>query len=284
MSDLVQGDSAEATQVREQMPVRVQSAGFVLVLSPDWLILRASENTHAFFGAYHQRMIGEPLSEFTMAQPLHDLRNSLARQQGASGISRVYRVRLVNEPRYFDIAYQQAAGRILLEGMECAPDSSSSGLGAVSRLVDGLTGDRRHLLEQAARRMRALTGFDRCTLRVADDEVTSSRGPFAPLPELDDLPPMLVDAAEPSVALFPLAQPGGAAGRALLRAPSEEELSALRAEGVHAALSIPVRIDGKAVGYFRCDNRALIRPSFELHGAAELFSQVFAMCWSRAGR
>ena len=53
----------------------------------DWLILRASENVHRFLGEYHSRLIGEPLSAFTMAQPLHDLRNALARQRSATGIA-----------------------------------------------------------------------------------------------------------------------------------------------------------------------------------------------------
>jgi light-regulated signal transduction histidine kinase (bacteriophytochrome) len=267
------------------MPTRVQGAGFVLVLSPDWLIQRASDNARSFFGTYPQRMIGEPLSDFTMAQPLHDLRNSLARQQSASGIARVYRVRLVQEQRFFDIVYQQVGGRIVLEGMDCSDDSNNAGLGAVSRLIEGLDGNRNSVMEQAARRMRALTGFDRVMLSMEGTDVTSSRSPYPPLDGgSDDLPPLLIDAAEASVGLFPAAQAGGSALHALLRAPSDERLAALRAQGIHAAMNIPVRVDGQEVGRFRCDNRALVRPNFELHGAAELFSQVFAMCWSRAQR
>src|SRR4051794_15241531 len=93
----------------------VQSAGLVLELSPDWLILRASENAHGFLGHYHQRLVGEPLSQFTLAQPLHDLRNSLARQRGSSGVGRAYRVRLTDDPRYFDFAFQSLDSTILLE-------------------------------------------------------------------------------------------------------------------------------------------------------------------------
>ena len=84
-----------------------RSCGFVLELSPDWLILRASENAHGFLGEYPARLIGEPLASFTLAQPLHDLRNSLSRQRSSNGIARAYRTRLTAEPRHFDIAFQQ---------------------------------------------------------------------------------------------------------------------------------------------------------------------------------
>src|SRR5688500_14335765 len=83
--------------------IQAQSCGFLLELSPDWLILRASQNVRPFLGEYHQTLIGEPLADFTLAQPLHDLRNTLSRQRSAIGIARAYRVRLIDEPRHFDI-------------------------------------------------------------------------------------------------------------------------------------------------------------------------------------
>ncbi len=285
MSSAAQVSGQQGGDARAAAPLRVQGAGFVLVLSPDWLIQRASDNARSYFGTYPQRMIGEPLSDFTMAQPLHDLRNSLARQQSASGIARVYRVRLVQEQRFFDIVYQQAGGRIIIEGMDCSDDGNNAGLGAVSRLIDGLDGNRNTVMEQAARRMRALTGFDRVVLSMDGAEINSSRSQYPPVDDsADDLPPLLIDAAEASVGLFPVASADGSATHALLRAPSDERLAALRSQGIHAAMNIPVRVDGEEVGRFRCDNRALVRPNFELHGAAELFSQVFAMCWSQAPR
>src|SRR5690349_11066045 len=118
--------------------VLVQPAGFLLELSPDWIIQRASENAHGFFSEYHQRLVGDPLSEFTLAQPLHDLRNSLSRQRGSSGIARAYRVRLIDEPRYFDIAFQSLGDTILLEGLPSQEDGLGDCLGSVSRLIEGL--------------------------------------------------------------------------------------------------------------------------------------------------
>ena len=41
--------------------LRVQSAGYFLELSPDWIVLRASENIHHLLGESHVTLVEEPL-------------------------------------------------------------------------------------------------------------------------------------------------------------------------------------------------------------------------------
>ena len=256
---------------------QIQSAGFLLELSPDWLILRASENAHGFLGEYHQRLIGEPLANFTLAQPLHDLRNSLSRQRGSSGIARAYRVRLIDEPRYFDIAFQATESVILLEGLPSADDGFGEWLGSVSRLIDGLkTDDRKSMMDGAARRMRALTGFDRATLVIGDAKVESSRSKMPELSVAGELPAIVADSSEERIQLFPRNGDGGI-DSALLRSPTAAQLEVLRASGIASTLCVPVVRDGEKMGYFECDNRTARAPSFEQHAAAELFAQMFGM-------
>jgi light-regulated signal transduction histidine kinase (bacteriophytochrome) len=255
---------------------QVQSAGFLLELSPDWLILRASENTHSFLGEYHQRLVGEPLGSFMLAQSLHDLRNSLSRQRSSNGIARAYRVRLIDEPRHFDIAFQALDGSILLEGLPCAESGFGEWLGSVSRLIEGLrSGSRKSMLDGAARRMRALTGFDHVTLSVGEDEVESSRGKLAAPSIAGELPAIVADSSAEPVRLFPRNNEG--LKDALLRAPTAKQLEELRTAGVRSALRVPVVRDGEALGHFQCHNRAVRPPSFEQHAAAELFAQMFGM-------
>ena len=255
---------------------QVQPAGFLLELSPDWLILRASENTHSFLGEYHQRLVGEPLGSFMLAQSLHDLRNSLSRQRSSNGIARAYRVRLVDEPRWFDIAFQALEGSILLEGLPSAEGGFGEWLGAVGRLIEGLQGGtRKAMLDGAARRMRALTGFDHVTLSVGDDKVESSRGKLAAPSIAGKLPAIVADASAAPVQLFPRTDEGIA--QALLRAPTAKQSEELRAAGVGSALRVPVIRDGEALGHFQCHNRTACPPSFEQHAAAELFAQMFGM-------
>jgi len=257
---------------------QVQSAGFVLELTPDWLIVRASENVRGFLGEYHQRVVGEPLANFTLAQPLHDLRNRLARQRGASGIARCYRVRLIDEPRYFDIAFQLLDGTIVLEGLPSPEEGIGEALGSISRLIDGLhSGDPKSMLEGAARRMRALTGFDRVTLTLSGEKVESSRSKTADLNVTGDLPAIVADARSETVSLFPRQSDDREIEHALLRSPTAEQLGQLRDADVRSVLTLPIVREGETIGSFRCDNRTVRAPSFELHAAAELFAQVLAM-------
>jgi len=255
----------------------VQQAGFLLELSGDWIVLRASENVHKFLGAYHVTMTGEPLAKFTLAQPLHDLRNSLSRQRGASGIARAYRVRLTESPIYLDIAFQQVGGRYILEGIPSA-DSFGASMGTVSRLLDGI-GD----CDEAgvARRMRALCGFDRVLLASAGGALKancsrSSLPPREPF-NLSDLPGIVADVNAAPVPVHPRSASAGACASALLRAPSASQMKSLRDLGVRSMLNVPVLDDDEVTAVFSCDNQSVISPCLETHAAAELFAQVYAM-------
>ena len=265
--------------------VQIQSSGFLLELSADWLVLRASENIHEFLGEYHVTLIGEPLAEFVRAQPLHDLRNTISRQSGRSGIARAYRVRLTDSPRCFDLAFQLSGGKILLEGLPSAEENLGASLGSVSGLIDGLVGnDRSTLLENAARRIRALTGFDCVRISTSgdgrDEKAQSSRAGWPSSPDPADRPNeslILSDAAAESVCLFPRTPSDRAPEKALLRSPATEQLEAIRAHGIRSFLNVPIQLDGKWAGQIECENREPREPSFELHAATELFAQMLAL-------
>lgn len=258
--------------------VYVQPIGFLLELSPDWLIQRASENSHAVLGAYPQALIGEPLSKFTLAQPLHDLRNLFSRQSRGGSIARAYRVRLTADPRYFDLAFQLCDGRILLEGLRSTDDAFGVALGSVSGLLDGLPhGKDARFLDDVARRLRALTGFDRVRIQVDGTTAESSRGAFAPRPAGEPSCGFLGDSRITPVGLFPSGLGGGSAVRALLRSPDPDGLGALRDAGIHAIMDLPLLRGGTEIGRIECDNRAPVAPSIELHAATELFARIVLM-------
>jgi light-regulated signal transduction histidine kinase (bacteriophytochrome) len=279
MASIVSTDSRSSSS---QTEARTQSCGFVLELSADWLILRASENAHGYLGEYPARLLGEPLSKFTLAQPLHDLRNSLARQRSSNGIARAYRTRLTHEPRHFDVAFQQRDGGMLLEFLPSGTDGFGDALGAVSRLIDGLSGDNRAALgDDAARRMRALTGFDRVTLILSnggdEERAESARSPFAAPAGSDVLPGIVADANAAPVGMCPSGTGEGAIAGALLRGLTAAEEQELTVNGVRSALCVPVGRRGKAIGHFRCESGIPRTPSLELHAAAELFAQIVAI-------
>src|SRR5690242_4929346 len=157
--------------------VCVQPSCYLLELSADWIVLRASENVHQLLGQSHVTLIDEPLGEFVHAQALHDLRNLFSRLSGTTGIARAYRIRLTDELELVDISFQLVGGRVLIEAVECTDKRFGEAFGTVGGLIAGLAGTgRQQLLDNAARRMRALTGYDRVTVVVDGMRAESSRG------------------------------------------------------------------------------------------------------------
>ncbi len=255
----------------------VQAGAWLLELSLDWIVLRASENVHHLLGESHVTLIDEPLGRFVQAQALHDLRNLFSRLSGTTGIGRAYGVRLTGEHEFVDIAFQLAGGRVLLEAVPSA-GSFGEAFGTVGGLIAGLADNHgQALLDGAARRMRALTGYDRVTLRCGDKRAESSRGAFIGTADVDAvLPVMIADTRNEAVAIFPRAEDDKASSAALLCAPDSEALQALEAGGIRSTLRVPFRADG-VDGEFRCDSRTPRPPSLEIHAAAELFAQLVAL-------
>lgn len=262
--------AAPSVGMEKHASVRIQSCAWLLELSLDWIVLRASENIHRLLGESHVTLIGKPLGRFVHSQALHDLRNLFSRLSGTTGIGRAYAVRLTNDPDLVDIAFQLSDGRVLLEAV---PSSGSYGeaFGTVGGLIAGLANSRgQALLDAGARRMRALTGFDRVTLVCGDDRAESSRGAFAAPADMDaDVPAIVADPGAEAVAIFPRIAEDTSAAEALMCAPDS-----YAAPG--ATMRVPFNVDDLH-GEFRCECRGPREPSFELHAAAELFAQLFAM-------
>jgi hypothetical protein len=251
----------------------VQAAGYLLELSLDWIVCRASENIHHLLGESHVTLIDEPLGNFVQAQALHDLRNLFSRLSGTTGIARAYGVQLTDERdrELHDIAFQVAKGRVILEAVPSSGDGFGQAFGSIGGLIAGLEGSSGDaLLDGAARRMRALTGYDRVSLFVGERRAESSRGAYSAPAELERALPLLIaDTEAAGISIFPREPDDPSVEAALMKAG---DLQSLRDAGVRSAMR--VTFEG---GEFRCDSRRLREPSFERHAAAELFAQLFAM-------
>ena len=262
--------------------IGIQSGAYLLELSLDWIVLRASENVQKLLDESHVRLIEQPLGDFVRSEALHDLRNLFSRLSGTTGIARAYRVRLTDEFDLFDLAFQVSEGRVLLEAIPSRDEALGAAFGTVGGLIAGLSDSGgKALLEAGARRMRALTGYDRVTLLIGRSKATSSRSgvPFrsgANASLSPDMPAMVSNSAEAPVPMFPR-DDATAIGAALLRGPSDEEAAELGERGFASTMRIPVVRDGKRLGEFRLAHTRPRAPSFELHAAAELFAQLFAM-------
>src|SRR4051794_6762253 len=120
---------------------QVQPGGYLIELSPDWIVLRASENVHHLLGESHVTLIDEPLGRFVHAQALHDLRNLFSRLSGTTGIARAYGVRLTDDRdrELYDIAFQLSAGRVLLEAVPSDSEGFGQAFGTIGGLIEGLS-------------------------------------------------------------------------------------------------------------------------------------------------
>jgi light-regulated signal transduction histidine kinase (bacteriophytochrome) len=261
----------------------IQSGAYLLELSLDWIVLRASENIHHLLGESHVTLIGEPLGRFVHSQPLHDLRNMFSRLSGTTGIARAFNVRLTDDPDLVDIAFQLSAGCVILEAAPSVDETFGTAFGTVGGLAAGLAGSSgQALLEAGARRMRALTGYDRVTLLVGKSKATSDRSgvPFragANASLSGNFPALVADSAAASVPVFPRKDGDAAAAAALLRAPTAGEKAELTERGFASTMRIPIVREGQAVGEFRLAHTTPRRPNLEVQAAAELLAQFFAM-------
>jgi light-regulated signal transduction histidine kinase (bacteriophytochrome) len=260
----------------------IQAGAYLLELSLDWIVLRASENIHHLLGESHVTLIGEPLGRFVQSQALHDLRNMFSRLSGTTGIARAYHVRLTDTRGRIDIAFQLHAGRVLFEAAPAIDEVFGTAFGTVGGLAAGLAQARGQvLLDAGARRMRALTGYDRVTLLVGDKKATSDRSgvPFRPGANAtlsDNFPALVADGAAASVPVFPR-NDHASASAALLRAPTADEKAELAERGFASTMRIPIERDGESVGEFRLAHTKPLPTNLETHAAAELFAQLFAM-------
>jgi light-regulated signal transduction histidine kinase (bacteriophytochrome) len=255
---------------------RVQPSGYLLELSLDWIVLRASENIHHLLRESHVTLIDEPLGEFVHAQALHDLRNLFSKLSGTTGIGRAYAVRLTDDHDLVDIAFQLVDGRVLLEAVPsvgCFGESYGSVGGLIASLANS---SGQALLDGGARRMRALTGYDRVTLDCGDSRRESSRSIFSGPADLSGLPIIIGDATADGIRIFPRDDDETSADAALMRAADDDTKRRLANTGIRAILRIPFNAGGAACE-FCCESRTPREPSFELHAAAELFAQMFAL-------
>jgi light-regulated signal transduction histidine kinase (bacteriophytochrome) len=277
MEDVQQLHAEMSAAPRADESMRIQPGGYLLELSLDWIVLRASENVHHLLGESHVTLIDEPLGKFVHSQALHDLRNLFSRLSGTTGIGRAYGVRLTNAPDFVDIAFHLSGGRVLLEAVPSAGGYGEA-FGTVGGLIAGLADNRgQALLDGGVRRMRALTGYDRVTLVCDDLGAESSRGAFPHSAEMSaDCPAIVGDIEAEGVAIFPREAEDTSAADALLCAPDAATRDALATSGVRSTMRVPFSVDG-VTGEFRCDSRTPRDASLELHAAAELFAQLFAM-------
>ena len=281
----------------------IQPVGFLLALSVDWIIARASANVADFLGHSPEELIGNPLSDFIDRKLLHDLRNRVTYLVSSETVERIFGCHLVGMDRSFDIALHYSDNQIILEG-EPSTETHGDAAGPVRGMMARLDKqpDLNAFFREGVRQIRALLGYDRVMLyRFAHDgngEVVAEackpgigsfkglRYPASDIPKqaralyLRNLIRIIHDVEAEPVPIVPALNEDGKPldlSLSVLRSVSPIHIEYLKNMGVSASLSISIVVDDKLWGLFACHHYAPLSPSFERRTTSELFSQMFSL-------
>ncbi len=284
-------------------PGAIQPIGFLIALSTDWLVARASANMVDFIGRSAQDMIGRPLAEFLPASALHDFRNRVALLRGPDAVERLLGCDLIKKMPPFDVALHSSGGQIVIEAEPASGDLGDAA-GSVRSMTNRLdqTPDLAAFYREGARQVRALLGFDRVMVyqfdshgsgEVVGEACRSGIGTFKGLhyPASDiprqarelykrNLLRVIADVDATPVQIVPEADEDGRPldlSLSVMRAVSPIHIEYLKNMGVRASLSISILVEGELWGLFACHHYAPLCPTFQKRSVAELFAQMFAM-------
>ena len=136
--------------------------GFLLALTADWLVARASANLHEYIGVSAEDALGRPVAEFFRGQAIHDLRNRTAMLRGPDAVERAFGVQLTEDPALYDVAVHFSGGAVVLEAAPAATqpgDVSGTVRAMISRLDQ--CADMAAFYNEGARLVRSLLEYDR---------------------------------------------------------------------------------------------------------------------------
>ena len=139
----------------------IQPVGFLLSLSADWIVLRASDNATITLGLTHD-IIGHPARDFLSADLIHEIRGRLQIAAGTGIVERLFDCEIkASSPRY-DISVHVSGIEIVLE-FEKAIGHVRTPLSILRSMMARVErqSSSQAMYNEAARQVRALTGFDR---------------------------------------------------------------------------------------------------------------------------
>ena len=282
----------------------IQPVGFLLVLSPDWMISRVSANIANFLPVSVEQAVGMPFVDLLSSDAVHGLRNRLALLRGPDSIERMFGCPLTEDGPAFDIALHMSDDCVILEAEPTIGRSHGDATGTVRGMIARLdqAEDLDACFNEGARQVRALTGFDRAMVyrfdpdgsgHVVAESARSGIGSFLGLhyPPSDiprqarelykrSLLRMIVDIDAVPVPIVPTLDDQGRPldlSLSVLRSVSPIHLEYLRNMGVASSMSISIIVDGELWGLIACHHYSPRCPSFERRSVAELFAQMFAM-------
>ena len=278
----------------------IQSVGFLIATSFDWLISRVSANATEFLGRSIETLLGAPLRDVFVDEAIHTIRNHLTMLRGPDAVEHIFAVTLQHGGALFDVAVHISGVAIIIEA-EPSQSAGELNAGAMIRSMMSRMQGQTSLVREAARLVQSLTGFDRVMIYRfhADDsgEVIAERArtglePFLGLRyPAEDIPlqarallirnpvRLLADVdANPSLVIPQLGT---------LREPLDLSMSTLRAHsvmcieylknmGVGATMTVSLIQDGRLWGMISCHHMSARHVGFEQRTTVELFGRLLS--------
>ncbi|NNU41549.1 GAF domain-containing protein [Rhizobium sophorae] len=281
----------------------VQPFGFLLAISTDWIVMRASANLVEFLDVAQSDAIGRPVVSVITPEALHAIRNKLTTLRGPDVVERIFGIALMPGQDRFDLAVHLNEGQVIIEGERCQEDRRDAASLSMRSMMSRL--DHTETLEaffrEGARQARALTGFDRVMVYRFDEggsgEVVAEAAragigsflglhyPASDIPVqaralyLRNLFRIIADVDAVAVPILPQLDEHGQPldlSMSVLRSVSPIHIEYLKNMGVGASLSISIVVDGRLWGLFACHHYGPRLPSAQSRSTAELFGQMFA--------
>lgn len=257
----------------------IQPHAFMLEISADWLIVRASANLAQFLPVGPDAAIGHAAGDLLGHHISHEIRGALQISLSENSVHRLFGLTIGDA--LFDVTVIRLRETTLVEGeRQVGPGGNLAA--AIQPLVMQLrqikTTER--LCAQVARQMRALCGFDRVMLyrfqpdgsgEVVAETKRADLPPFRGLRyPASDIPKqarllyerntirLIADVKAVPVPVLPTLDPAGTPldlSFASARAVSGLHIEYLQNMGVAASLSVSILVDGKLWGLLACHHR-----------------------------
>ena len=231
-------------------------------------------------------LIGQPLADLIGSKAIHSLRNRMSWL--SKDESEVHDFGVEWGDVALDIRASRERDRYLIEAELASEQRLPDGIGMVRSMSDRLGGDNPlKLADQAMRQLCALTGFDRLGLTDLKGKTIVSAGRSEIKMPADVEAKMTTPSILADIDAEPVAMVGEISaaqlGRASFRAPDEGTRHRLAASGVAAAMTLPLRIDGKPMGAVHAYHSSPRRCPAERRSVAHLFAERLVARMARQG-
>lgn len=294
-SDLTTCDQEPVHQIGE-----IQSVGFLIAISADWNIARASENAENYLGCSASDLLSISLRDVIKAEAVSTIRDRISVLRGADAVEHAFAVQLQDGGPNFDLAIHMTGNTILIEAEPSQPPDELNAIVMVRSMLARMHG-KASLVREATRLVHALTGFDRVMVyrfhpdgsgEVIAETTRSGIEPYLGLRyPAEDIPQqarallirnpvrLLADTASAPSPVVPRLDGSNEPldlSMSTLRAHSKMCIEYFRNMGVGATLTISLMRDRVLWGMISCHHMAARHLGLEQRTTVELFGQMLS--------